>query len=59
LLALGKLSQILMYNKEAIAIYKEVLKISKFSIVAIEALLNLEVKLENIPKLPPNMNTEW
>ena len=32
---------------------------SKFSIVAIEALLNLGVKLEDLPKLPPNISTEW
>ena len=59
LLALGKLCQLLMHNKEAILIYREVLKMSKFSVVAIEALLNLGVKLENLPKLPSNMNTDW
>jgi hypothetical protein len=48
-----------MHTKEGISIYKEVLRLSKFSIVAIEALLNMGVKLESLPKLPPNMNTDW
>ncbi len=59
LLALGKLCQLLMHTKEAVFIYKEVLRLSKFSIVAYEALLNLGVKLENMSKLPSNMNTDW
>ena len=32
---------------------------SKFSMVAIEALLNLGVKLDDLPKLPGNMNADW
>ncbi|RNA21357.1 anaphase-promoting complex subunit 7-like [Brachionus plicatilis] len=59
LMAMGKLCQILMNNKEAITIYKEVLKISKFSIVAIEALLNLGLKMDDLPKMPSNISTDW
>ncbi len=32
---------------------------SKFSLVAIEALLNLGVKLDEIPKIPSSMTSEW
>lgn len=59
LISLAKLYQILMNNKEAIATYKEVLRVSKFSIVAYEALLNLGVKIEELPKLPDNIRSEW
>lgn len=30
-----------------------------FSIVAIEALLNLGVKLDDLPKIPAASNTDW
>lgn len=59
LLSLAKLHQLLVNPKEAILTYKEVLKVNKFSLVAIEALLSLGVKLEELPKIPTNMNTEW
>jgi len=59
LLALGKLHQLLINPKEAIAAFKEVLKLNKFSLMAIEALLTLGVKLDELPKIPCNMNPEW
>lgn len=59
LLAIAKLHQLLMNLKEAISTYKEVLKLNKFSLVAIEALLTLGVKLDELPKIPCNLSTEW
>ena len=58
-MALGKLCQLLYHTKEAISIYKEVLRISKFSIFAVDSLLNMGIKLEHIPKGPSNMNIDW
>lgn len=59
LLALAKLHQQLVNPKEAINTYKELLKTNKFSLIAIEALLSLGVKLDELPKIPSNMSTEW
>ena len=32
---------------------------SKVSLVAIDALLNLGLKIDELPKLPPSVNVEW
>jgi len=58
LLALAKLSQTL-YNKDAASHYKEALKSSKLSLVALDALLSLSVKIDELPKLPASVNVEW
>jgi tetratricopeptide (TPR) repeat protein len=59
LLALANLCQKLMHNKEAITIYKELLKTNKYSLVSIEALLNLGIKYEELTKICTHANTEW
>jgi anaphase-promoting complex subunit 7 len=60
LMAMAKLCQYLNDPNEAINIYKEILKTVKLSLVAVESLLKLGIRSDDIiNKIPDNLTIDW
>jgi hypothetical protein len=58
-LSLANLYQKLTRNKDAIQIYKELIKTTKFSLTAAEELIKLGIKWDELLKIPLNIPVDW